>query len=304
MKSGFVSIIGKPNVGKSSLINALVGQKVSIVSPKAQTTRDRILGILTENDYQMVFVDTPGIYEAKSKLGEYMEKCVKSSLGGVDVIVIVLDLGKKITERDKQFVEKYLKTKTPVFLVLNKTDLCGFDKIYPVLADLNYLTQPAEGRRAVKEIVPVSAKRGKNIDELKKLLVSYLPEGELMYPEDEVSDKSERYMICEILREKALMLLNDEIPHGIGVYIQDMKYDEKGVAHIMADIVVEKDSHKPIVIGDGGEKIKMIAERARHDIEKMLDATVYMEVFVKVRKDWRNDPAAMNDIGYNAKKNL
>ena len=255
MKSGFVSIIGKPNVGKSSLINALVGQKVSIVSPKAQTTRDRILGILTENDYQMVFVDTPGIHEAKSKLGEYMEKCVKSSLGGVDVIVIVLDLGKKITERDKQFVEKYLKTKTPVFLVLNKTDLCGFDKIYPVLADLNYLTQPAEGRRAVKEIVPVSAKRGKNIDELKKLLVSYLPEGELMYPEDEVSDKSERYMICEILREKALMLLNDEIPHGIGVYIQDMKYDEKGVAHIMADIVVEKDSHKPIVIGDGGEKI-------------------------------------------------
>ena len=296
MKSGFVSIIGKPNVGKSSLINALVGQKVSIVSPKAQTTRDRILGILTENDYQMVFVDTPGIHEAKSKLGEYMEKCVKSSLGGVDVIVIVLDLGKKITERDKQFVEKYLKTKTPVFLVLNKTDLCGFDKIY--------LTQPAEGRRAVKEIIPVSAKRGKNIDELKKLLVSYLPEGELMYPEDEVSDKSERYMICEILREKALMLLNDEIPHGIGVYIQDMKYDEKGVAHIMADIVVEKDSHKPIVIGDGGEKIKMIAERARHDIEKMLDATVYMEVFVKVRKDWRNDPAAMNDIGYNAKKNL
>lgn len=304
MKSGFVSIIGKPNVGKSSLISAHVGQKVSIVSPKAQTTRDRILGILTENDYQMVFVDTPGVHEAKSKLGEYMEKCVKSSLGGVDVIVIVLDLGKKITERDKQFVEKYLKTRTPVFLVLNKTDLCGFDKIYPILSDLNYLTQPAEGRRAVKEIIPVSAKRGKNIDELKKLLVSYLPEGELMYPEDEVSDKSERYMICEILREKALMLLNDEIPHGIGVYIQDMKYDEKGVAHIMADIVVEKDSHKPIVIGEGGEKIKMIAERARQDIEKMLDAPVYMEVFVKVRKDWRNDPAAMNDIGYNAKKNL
>lgn len=304
MKSGFVSVIGRPNVGKSSLINALVGQKVSIVSPKAQTTRDRILGILTEDGYQMVFVDTPGIHEAKSKLGEYMEKCVKSSLGGVDVIVIVLDLGKKITERDKQFVEKYLKTKTPVFLVLNKTDLCGFDKIYPILSELNYLTQPGEGRHAVKEIVPVSAKRGKNVEELKKLLVSYLPEGEFMYPEDEVSDKSERYMICEILREKALMLLNDEIPHGIGVYIQDMKYDEKGVAHIMADIVVEKDSHKPIVIGEGGEKIKMIAERARHDVEKMLDAPVYMEVFVKVRKDWRNDLAAMNDIGYNAKKNL
>ena len=304
MKSGFVSIIGRPNVGKSSLINALVGQKVSIVSPKAQTTRDRILGILTEDDYQMVFVDTPGVHEAKSKLGEYMEKCVRSSLGGVDVIVIVLDLSKKITERDKQFVEKYLKTKTPVFLVLNKTDLCGFDKIYPVLADLNYLTQPAEGRRAVKEIVPVSARKGKNVPELKKLLADYLPEGELMYPEDEVSDKSERYMICEIVREKALMLLSDEIPHGIGVYIQDMKYDDKGVAHIMIDVVVEKDSHKPIVIGEGGEKLKAIAVSARRDVEKMLDATVYMEIFVKVRKDWRNDLAAMNDIGYNAKKNL
>lgn len=304
MKSGFVSIIGRPNVGKSSLINALVGQKVSIVSPKAQTTRDRILGILTEDDYQMVFVDTPGVHEAKSKLGEYMEKCVRSSLGGVDVIVIVLDVSKKITERDKQFVEKYLKTKTPVFLVLNKTDLCGYEKIYPVLADLGYLTQPAEGRRAVKEIVPVSARKGKNVPELKKLLADYLPEGELMYPEDEVSDKSERYMICEIVREKALMLLNDEIPHGIGVYIQDMKYDDKGVAHIMIDVVVEKDSHKPIVIGEGGEKLKAIAVSARRDVEKMLDATVYMEIFVKVRKDWRNDLAAMNDIGYNAKKNL
>lgn len=304
MKSGFVSIIGRPNVGKSSLINALVGQKVSIVSPKAQTTRDRILGILTEDDYQMVFVDTPGVHEAKSKLGEYMEKCVRSSLGGVDVIVIVLDLSKKITERDKQFVEKYLKTKTPVFLVLNKTDLCGYEKIYPVLADLNYLTQPAEGRRAVKEIVPVSARKGKNVPELKKLLADYLPEGELMYPEDEVSDKSERYMICEIVREKALMLLSDEIPHGIGVYIQDMKYDDKGVAHIMIDVVVEKDSHKPIVIGEGGEKLKAIAASARRDVEKMLDASVYMEIFVKVRKDWRNDLAAMNDIGYNAKKNL
>lgn len=304
MKSGFVSVIGRPNVGKSSLINALVGQKVSIVSPKAQTTRDRILGILTENDYQIVFVDTPGIHEAKNKLGEYMEKCVRSALGGVDVIVIVLDLCKKITERDLRFVEKYLKTKTPVFLVLNKTDVCSFEKIYPVLSQLSYLTQPEGDRQAVKEIIPLSAKKGKNVDVLKKYLIEYMPEGEFMYPEDEVSDKSERYMICEIVREKALMLLNDEIPHGIGVYIQDMKYDENGTAQISIDIIVEKESHKPIVIGEGGEKLKMIAQQARYDIEKMLDSTVYMELFVKVKKDWRNDSAALNDIGYNAKKNL
>lgn len=304
MKSGFISVIGRPNVGKSSLINALVGQKVSIVSPKAQTTRDRILGILTEKDYQMIFVDTPGVHEARSKLGEYMDKCVRSSLGGVDVIVIVLDVSKKITVRDMQFVEKYLKTDIPVFLVLSKTDLCGYEKIYPVLSQLGYLTSPQDDRRAVKEIVPVSSRKGRNIQQLKELLAVYLPEGELLYPEDEITDKSERYMICEIVREKALMLLGDEIPHGIGVYVQNMKYDEKGTAHISVDVIVEKSSHKPIVIGEGGEKLKRIAAYAREDIEKMIDAPVYMEVFVKVRKDWRNDPLAMNDIGYNAKKNL
>ena len=304
MKSGFVTVLGRPNVGKSSLINAMVGQKVSIVSPKAQTTRDRILGILTTDQYQMVFVDTPGVHEAKNKLGEYMEKCVKTSASGVDAIVIVLDLGKRITDKDKQFVEKYLKGKTPVYLVLNKTDLCSYDKIYPVLQSLAYLTSPAEGRRAVKEIIPVSAKRGKNVDVIVKCLEKELPEGEILYPEDEVSDKSERYMICEIVREKALTLLNDEIPHGIGVYIQDMKYDERGTARIMIDVIVEKSTHKPIVIGEGGEKLKAIAERSRHDIEKMLNSPVFMEIFVKVRKDWRNDSVAMNDIGYNAKENL
>ena len=304
MKSGFVTVLGRPNVGKSSLINAMVGQKVSIVSPKAQTTRDRILGILTTDQYQMVFVDTPGVHEAKNKLGEYMEKCVKTSASGVDAIVIVLDLGKRITDKDKQFVEKYLKGKIPVYLVLNKTDLCSYDKIYPVLQNLAYLTSPAEGRHAVKEIIPVSAKRGKNVDVLVKCLEKELPEGEILYPEDEVSDKSERYMICEIVREKALTLLNDEIPHGIGVYIQDMKYDERGTARIMIDVIVEKSTHKPIVIGEGGEKLKAIAERSRRDIEKMLNSPVFMEIFVKVRKDWRNDSVAMNDIGYNAKENL
>jgi len=156
----------------------------------------------------------------------------------------------------------------------------------------------------IKEIIPVSAKKGKNVDVLKKYLESELPEGEILYPADEVSDKSERYMICEIVREKALTLLNDEIPHGIGVYIQDMKYDENGTARIMIDVIVEKSTHKPIVIGEGGEKLKSIAERSRHDIERMLDCPVFMEIFVKVRKDWRNDSLAMSDIGYDPKENL
>ena len=189
-------------------------------------------------------------------------------------------------------------------LVLNKTDLSSYEKIYPVLSQLSFLLSAAGTRRALKEIVPVSAKKQDNIEELKKTILSYLSEGELLYPEDEVTDKSERYMICEIVREKALMLLGDEIPHGIGVYIEDMKYDEAGTAHINVDIVVEKQSHKPIVIGEGGQKLKAVAEAAREDIERMLDAKAFMEIFVKVRKNWRNDALTMNDIGYNSKKNL
>lgn len=304
MKAGFISVTGRPNVGKSSLINALVGQKVSIVSPKAQTTRDRILGILTEKERQMIFVDTPGIHKPLNKLGEYMEECVRSSLGGVDVIIVVMDVSKSITDKELAFAENCLRSPVPVFLVLNKTDLCGYEQIYPVLSRLSYLLVPDGKRRAAKEIVPVSAKKGKNIDTLKELIAGYLPEGGPLYPEDEITDKSERYMICEIVREKALLLLGDEIPHGVGVEVRDMKYDERGVAHIAIDIVVEKQSHKPIVIGDGGAKLKSIAEAARTDIEEMLGAKVFAKMFVKVRKNWRNDPLTMNDIGYNAGKNL
>ena len=304
MKTGFISVIGRPNVGKSSLINALVGQKVSIVSPKAQTTRDRILGIYTDDECQMIFVDTPGVHKAKNKLGKYMEDCVRSATGGVDIILVVADVSKKITDKDVAFIESYLYSATPVMLVLNKTDLSSYEKIYPVLSQLSFLLSADGTRRALKEIVPVSAKKQDNIEELKKTILSYLSEGELLYPEDEVTDKSERYMICEIVREKALMLLGDEIPHGIGVYIEDMEYDEAGTAHINVDIVVEKQSHKPIVIGEGGQKLKAVAEAAREDIEKMLDAKAFMEIFVKVRKNWRNDALTMNDIGYNSKKNL
>lgn len=302
MKTGFITILGRPNVGKSSLINALVGEKVSIVSPKAQTTRDRIMGILTDEDCQMVFVDTPGVHKPTNKLGEYMEKCVKNATVDTDVIVIVLDGTRRIGDSDIDFINKYLKvSKAPVYVVLNKIDEAGFEKIYPILDKISFLLSEHDGYRAVKDIVPTSAKKGKNVDVLKNAIKSELSEGEMFFPADEYTDKSERYMICEIVREKALMLLNDEIPHGIAVYIQRMFYEDNGVAHIICDIVVERDSHKAIVIGKGGEKLKAIGERARRDIEKLLDTKVYMEMFVKVRDNWRNDNVVMNDVGYDAK---
>lgn len=303
MKSGFISILGKPNVGKSSLMNALIGEKVSIVSPKAQTTRDRVNGILTTDDYQMIFVDTPGVHKPKNRLGEYMEKCVKSSTDGVDAIVIVLDVLKRVTEADEAFIEKYLTGSAPVFIVLNKVDESSYDRVYPILNKLAYLLQPAEGRNAAKDIIPTSAKKNKNIDVLKKNLESVLPEGPMYYPADEITDKSERYMIAEIIREKALLLLNDEIPHGIGVEVRTMFYDEHGTAHMSVDIVAEKESHKSIIIGAGGEKLKMIAERARKDVENLIGHKVYMELFVKVRENWRNDALVMSDVGYDTKKN-
>ncbi|MBE5731950.1 MAG: GTPase Era [Clostridiales bacterium] len=302
MKTGFITILGRPNVGKSSLINALVGEKVSIVSPKAQTTRDRIMGILTDDECQMVFVDTPGVHKPANKLGEYMEKCVKNATVDTDVIVIVLDGTKRIGDADIAFIDKYLKiSKAPVYVVVNKTDEASYEKIYPILDKISYLLNEHDGIRPVKDIIPTSAKKGKNVDVLKNALKSELAEGEMFFPADEYTDKSERYMICETVREKALMLLNDEIPHGIAVYIQRMFYEDNGVAHIICDIVVEKDSHKAIVIGKGGEKLKAIGERARRDIEKLLDTKVFMEMFVKVRDNWRNDNIVMNDVGYDPK---
>ena len=297
-----IAIVGRPNVGKSSLMNALIGEKVSIVSPKAQTTRDKINGILTTDEYQMIFIDTPGVHKPKNKLGKYMENCVRTSSDGVDAIVVVFDVTRRILPSDTEFVEKYLTGKTPVYLVLNKIDEAGYEKVYPLLEKLSYLLKAENNRAAVKEIIPVSAKKGRNVDVLKKYLVSELKEGPCYYPSDEITDKSERYMISEIIREKALMLLDDEIPHGIGVEISNMFYDEYGTAHIFVDVIAEKDSHKAIIIGAGGEKLKMIAERARKDVEKLLSAKVYMELFVKVRENWRNNALFMSDIGYDGKK--
>lgn len=303
MKSGFIAILGKPNVGKSSLMNALVGEKVSIVSPKAQTTRDKILGILTEDDYQMIFVDTPGVHKSESEMGQYMNRCVSSAAEGVEAVVIVLDATKPLLDVEIGFIEKYLRRGYHVYVVINKTDLVSYEKIYPMLSRLAHLTREEEGRAAIKEIIPTSCYSGDNVDVLKSFLKGELLEGDCYFSPDEITDKSERYMICEIIREKALLYLQEEIPHGIGVYIQSMVYDG-GLANIEVDIICEKDTHKAIIIGKNGDKLKTIGEKARADIERLLDKKVYLKLFVKVREGWRNKKNYMNDLGYNSKKNL
>jgi len=296
-KSGFISIVGKPNVGKSSLLNALIGQKVCIVTPKPQTTRDRILGILTEDNYQMVFIDTPGIHEPKTELGKYMKKAISSAAKDSDVVLVVLDASKPITGATLNMLEGFLDKKFRVYVALNKIDLVGFDGVYPILNKLSPLMQQAEGRSAIKEIVPISAKTKENVQKLKEFLISELEEGVFYYPDDEVTDRPVRFLVEEIIREKALLYLQDAIPHGIGVMIQTMT-DEKGLARITADIVCEKDTHKLIVIGEGGAQLKQIGSSARADIEKLLEKKVYLELFVKVRSNWRNRQSYMDDLGY------
>lgn len=292
MKSGFVTIVGRPNVGKSSLINALVGEKVSIVSPKPQTTRDRIMGILNEPDLQMIFVDTPGIHKPKTKLGEYMNKCITNATQDVDVLVAVFDASRGVNEDDLIRLSSYLTLGSPVIVVLNKIDLVPQERVLELLGKFSpYIEQ------GVKEVLPCSCRKKLNLSALKKTLVSYMPEGQPYFLDDEISDKPISYMICEIIREKALLLLQDEIPHGLGVTMQSYQ-KEQNVTQIECDIICERDSHKQIIIGDGGSMIKKIGQSARRDIERLIDSRVYLKLFVKVRDDWRNNRNFIRDVGY------
>ena len=291
-KSGFVAVIGKPNVGKSSLVNELVGEKVSITSPKAQTTRNRIFGIKNGKDYQIVFVDTPGVQHTQTKLGDYMTKATEGATADVDAIVIVLD-ALRINTEDFKIIEKYQKVKCPVFIVINKIEITNFEKMYPILAKLNKYT-------FVKKFITTSAIRKVNIDELENELIACMPEGEPYYPVDEYTDKSTRFMCSEIIREKALLYLQEEIPHGIAVEVVTFEEDKKVVV-INANIVTESDRHKQIIIGKNGEMLKQIGMWARKDIEKLVDSKVMLDLFVKVKKDWKDDSNALSDLGFNKK---
>ncbi len=289
-KSGFIGIFGVPNVGKSTLLNKLVGQKIAIISPKPQTTRNKILGIMHEEGFQAVFTDTPGFHTPKTKLGETMVKAVNETIGDIDAAMLVVEPNNDITSAEKQIIKKLDGIKT--ILVINKADTVKREKLLSVIS---CYTQ----EHGFDDVVPVSAKTGENIDELKTIIKEMLPCGPMYYPEEMVTDQQEKQIVAEIIREKMLLELRQEIPHGTAVEIIKMKYEDKsgGMYNISANIFCEKESHKGIIIGKGGKTLKQIGTLARSDCEDMLECKVYLQLWVKVKEDWRNSNNLMKELG-------
>ena len=277
-------------------MNTLVGEKVSIVSWRPQTTRNKITGILTTDDYQIVFLDTPGIHSPRNSLGSYMMKSARSAAKEVDAIVYVADAGREMDERDFDLMRKYISEGTPVIAVVNKTDEVTPEK---VASELNKL-KSVEGLTAV---IPMSALKNRNVEPLLDELVKLMPEGQLFYPEDMITDKTERFMIGEIIREKALRFLSEEVPHGIGVEVRKFTERDTGIIDIVADIICEKQSHKGIIIGKGGAMLKRISTASREDMEDLLGHKVFLTVFVRVKEEWRDDDSVLRELGYD-KKNI
>lgn len=293
MKSGFIAITGRPNAGKSTLLNKIIGEKVAIVSNKPQTTRTKIMGVHTEDDCQMVLIDTPGIHKPKNKLGEKMEKYIYTATQDIDVLLYIVDcnLYENEYESERKALAGLKTAGIPVILVVNKIDTMPKLNLLPILDRLKTLYDFAG-------IVPVSAQKGNNVSELLNEIKRHLNEGPKFFPDDIITDQPERQIVAEFIREKALRLLNQEIPHGIAVEIERMKRRENGTYEILAAIYCERMSHKGIIIGKGGEKLKMIGSQARADIEKFLGSRVYLELWVKVNEDWRNKESFMNTIGF------
>lgn len=289
-KSGFVTLIGRPNVGKSTLMNYLIGQKIAITSNKPQTTRNRIQTVLTTDEGQIVFVDTPGIHKAKNKLGEYMVNVAEKTLNEVDVVLWLVEPTTFIGAGEQHIAKQLQRVKTPVILVINKVDSVKREEILPAIAAYKDIYDFAD-------IVPVSARSGDNTDELLRVIMKYLPYGPQFYDENTVTDQPERQIVAELIREKALHSLQDEIPHGIAVAIDRMKMQNK-VMHIDATIICERDSHKGIIIGKQGSMLKKIGSTARYEIERMLDCKVNLNLWVKVKKDWRDSEFLMKNFGY------
>ena len=289
-KSGFATLIGRPNVGKSTLMNYLIGQKIAITSNKPQTTRNRIQTVLTTEEGQIIFVDTPGIHKAKNKLGEYMVNIAERTLNEVDVVLWLVEPSTFIGAGEKHIAQQLERVNTPVILVINKVESVKKEEVFASIAAYKDLYDFAE-------IVPVSARSGENTRELLKEIFKYLPYGPQFYDEDTVTDQPERQIVAELIREKALHCLNEEIPHGIAVTIERMQKTRK-LTHIDATIICERDSHKGIIIGKQGKMLKKIGSTARYEIEKMLDCQVNLQLWVKVKKDWRDSEFLMKNFGY------
>lgn len=298
VKSGFVTLIGRPNVGKSTLMNRMIGQKIAITSNKPQTTRNRIQTVHTDERGQIVFVDTPGIHKAKNKLGEYMVGAAEKTIGEVDVVCWLVEPTTYIGAGEQHIIERLKKVKAPIILVINKVDTIKKEENLPVIdcyrKELDF-----------QEIIPVSARSGANVDELIDTIYKYLPYGPMFYDEDTITDQPMRQIVAELIREKALHALNEEIPHGIAVVIDSMKErkSQKGIiTDIQATIICERDSHKGIIIGKGGEMLKKIGANARYEIEKQLDTKVNLQLWVKVKKEWRDSDVLIKNFGYDKKK--
>lgn len=292
-KSGFISIIGRPNVGKSTFLNRVIGQKIAIMSDKPQTTRNKVQGVLTTDDSQMIFIDTPGIHKPKHKLGDFMLKVSKNTLREVDVIMFMVNAEQKLGKGDEFILEMLEGNPTPVFLIINK-----IDQIHP--DELMGIIESYKDRYDFAEIVPISALQGNNVENLLATLTKYLSEGPQYYPADQVTDHPERFIISELIREKVLHLTREEIPHSIAVVIDKIRRDEEneGKIRVAATIIVERDSQKGIVIGKRGALLKEVGIRARKDIEMLLGSKVYLELWVKVQKDWRNKSTHLRDFGF------
>lgn len=289
-KSGFVAITGRPNAGKSTLLNAFLGQKISIVSPKPQTTRDKISGILTTEDYQIVFEDTPGIINKKDGLSRHMQRCIQTALSGGDVILLVIDAFKGVSEAEHEILSKYGQNKNFICAV-NKTDIAKADKVMPLLKQLSLMTKG--------DIYPISALSGENVDMLLNKIISLLPQGILYYSEDMITDKNRRFIAAEIIREKILLYYQQEIPHGVGVAIEKYRYNEqKQLTEIGAVIYCEKQSHKRILIGTKGESLKRTASAARQDMEKLTEGKVFLTLWIKVKPDWKDSRLSLKELGY------